>query len=78
MGAGAREQKTACKVRMLGDGSGLLRQAMGLELDLIARGMGVSMQRFSLLVKDGKVTQFNLEGPGKFEVSDAQTMLKQV
>jgi peroxiredoxin len=51
---------------------------MGLELDLVARGMGVRMQRFSMLVKDGKVTQFNLEGPGKFEVSDAETMLKQL
>jgi peroxiredoxin len=78
MGAWGREQKTAGKVRMLGDGSGLFAKALGLELDLVARGMGVRMQRFSLLVKNGKVTQFNLEGPGKFEVSDAETMLKQV
>ena len=73
-----RDQKVSGKVRMLGDGSGLVSKAMGLELDLVARGMGVRMQRFSMLVKDGKVTQFNLEGPGKFEVSDAQTMLTQL
>ncbi len=78
MGAWGREQKTAGKVRMLGDGSGLFTKALGLELDLIARGMGVRMNRFSMLVKDGKVVQLNLEGPGKFEVSDAETMLKQV
>ena len=78
MGAWGREQKTAGKVRMLGDGSGLLAKAMGLELDLIARGMGVRMQRFSMLVKNGMVTQFNVEAAGKFEVSDAETMLKQV
>ena len=78
MGAWGREQGTAGKVRMLGDGSGLFTRAMGLELDLVARGMGVRMQRFSMLVKDGKVATFNLEGPGKFEVSDAETMLKQV
>ena len=78
MGAWGREQKTAGKVRMLGDGSGLFTKALGLELDLIARGMGVRMNRFSMLVKDGKVATLNLEGPGKFEVSDAETMLKQV
>jgi len=78
MGAWGREQQTAGKVRMLGDGSGLFAKALGLEMDLIARGMGVRMQRFSLLAKDGKVIQFNLEGPGKFEVSDAETLLKQV
>ncbi len=78
MGAWGREQKTAGKVRMLGDGSGLFTKALGLEIDLIARGMGVRMNRFSMLVKDGKVVQLNLEGPGKFEVSDAETMLKQV
>ncbi len=78
MGEWGRNQQSAGKVRMLGDGSGLLAKAMGLELDLVARGMGVRMQRFSMLVKDGKVATFNLEGPGKFEVSDAETMLKQV
>jgi peroxiredoxin len=78
MGAWGREQKTAGKVRMLGDGSGLFSKAIGLELDLVARGMGVRMNRFSMLVKDGKVATLNVEGPGKFEVSDAETMLKQV
>ncbi|MGE3849321.1 MAG: peroxiredoxin [Gammaproteobacteria bacterium] len=78
MGAWGREQGAQGKVRMLGDGSGLYTQALGLALDLVARGMGVRMQRFSMLVKDGKVAQFNLEGPGKFEVSDAETMLQQV
>ncbi|MBL8515365.1 MAG: peroxiredoxin [Betaproteobacteria bacterium] len=78
MGAWAKEQKTAGKVRMLGDGSAAWTKALGLELDLIARGMGIRMQRFSMLVEDGLVKSFNLEGPGKFEVSDADTMLKQV
>lgn len=78
MGAWAKDQKTAGKVRMLGDGSAAWTKALGLELDLTARGMGVRMQRFSMLVEDGVVKTFNLEGPGKFEVSDADTMLKQV
>jgi glutaredoxin/glutathione-dependent peroxiredoxin len=77
MGAWAKDQKTAGKVRMLGDGSAGWAKALGLEFDLTARGMGVRMQRFSMLVEDGVVKTFNLEGPGKFEVSDADTMLKQ-
>jgi peroxiredoxin len=77
MGAWAREQKTAGKVRMLGDGAADFAKAAGLTLDLSARGMGVRSNRYSMLVKDGKVATLNIEGPGKFEVSDAQTMLAQ-
>jgi peroxiredoxin len=39
--------------------------------------MGVRSNRYSMLVKDGKVAALNVEGPGKFEVSDAATMLAQ-
>jgi peroxiredoxin len=77
MGAWARDQKTAGKVRMLGDGSAAFTQAAGLSLDLSKGGMGVRSRRYSMLVKDGKVTSLNLEAPGKFEVSDAGTMLAQ-
>ncbi len=78
MGAWAREQKSAGKVRMLGDGSATFTQATGLTLDLTARGMGVRSNRYSMLVKDGKVVALNIEAPGKFEVSDAETLLAQV
>ncbi|NDZ14137.1 peroxiredoxin [Variovorax sp. WS11] len=77
MGAWARDQKTGTKVRMLADGSGAFANATGLTLDLTARGMGVRSNRYSMLVKDGKVATLNVEGPGKFEVSDAETLLKQ-
>lgn len=77
MGAWAREQKTAGKVRMLADGSAAFAQATGLTLDLSSRGMGLRSNRYSMLVKDGKVTSLNVEGPGKFEVSDANTLLAQ-
>ena len=77
MGAWARDQKTAGKVRMLGDGSAAFAQATGLTLDLTSRGMGVRSNRYSMLVKDGKVAALNIEGPGKFEVSDAATLLAQ-
>ena len=78
MGAWARDQKTDGKVRMMGDGSANYTKALGLELDLTARGMGVRCQRFSMLVDNGVVRTLNIEAPGKFEVSDAGTMLKQV
>jgi peroxiredoxin len=77
MGAWGRDQKATGKVRMMADGSAAYTRALGLELDLTARGMGVRCQRFSMLVVDGVVKTLNIEGPGKFEVSDAETMLKQ-
>ena len=77
MGAWARDQKTGDKVRMLADGSALFAQATGLTLDLTGRGMGVRSNRYSMLEKDGVVTTLNIEGPGKFEVSDAETLLAQ-
>ena len=77
MGAWAREQKTDGKIRMLADGSAAFTQATGLTLDLMARGMGLRSNRYSMLVKDGKVAALNIEGPGKFEVSDAATLLAQ-
>lgn len=78
MGAWGRELGAVGKVRMMGDGNGDWTKALGLELDLRARGLGVRSQRYSMLVDDGVVKQFNLEGPGKFEVSDADTMLGQL
>jgi peroxiredoxin len=77
MGAWGRELQTAGKVRMLGDGSAEFTKATGLTLDLTARGMGLRSNRYSMLVKDGKVANLNIEGPGKFEVSDADSMLAQ-
>lgn len=77
MGAWGRDQKTAGKVRMMADGSAEFSKAVGLTLDLTARGMGLRSNRYSMLVVDGVVKTLNVEGPGKFEVSDADTLLKQ-
>ena len=77
MGAWARDQKVGNKVRMLADGSADFTKATGLTLDLTARGMGLRSNRYSMLIKDGKVAALNIEGPGKFEVSDASTLLNQ-
>ncbi len=78
MGAWAKDQKSQGKVRMMADGSAAFTKAVGLELDLTARGMGLRSQRYSMLVDDGVVKSLNVEAPGKFEVSDAESMLKQL
>jgi peroxiredoxin len=77
MGAWGRDQKTAGKVRMMADGSAAFTQATGLTFDLTGHGMGLRSQRYSMLVVDGVVKTLNIEAPGKFEVSDAATMLVQ-
>jgi len=78
MGAWAKDQKTGGKVRMMGDGSASYTKSLGLELDLTGRGMGMRCQRFSALIDNGTVKALNVEAPGKYEVSDADTMLKQL
>jgi len=77
MGAWGKEQRAKGKVRMMADGSGLYTKALGLEMDLMARGLGVRSQRYSMLVVDGVVKTLNVEEPGKFEVSSAEKLLEQ-
>lgn len=78
MGAWAREQGVDDKVVMLADGSGALTRALGLELDLMGRGMGMRSQRFALVAEDGKVTHLAVEPPGGFDVSKAESILDHV
>ena len=78
MGAWARDQKTDGIVRMLADGDATFTKATGLTLDLTGKGLGLRSNRYSMLVKNGTVTALNVEGPGKFEVSDAATLLAQI
>jgi peroxiredoxin len=76
MGAWGRDQKAGTKVRMMADGSADFTKKLGLEVDL--PGMGIRCRRFSMFVDNGIVKSLNIEEPKKFEVSDADTMLKQV
>jgi peroxiredoxin len=77
MAAWGKEQGATGKVRMLGDGNAELTRALGLDKDNAQSGMGLRSRRYSLLVDDGVVKQVNVEAPGKFEVSDVATILKQ-
>ncbi len=78
MGAWGRDQKSDGKIRMMADGSADYVKKLDLTLDLTARGMGVRADRFSMLVDNGVVKSVNREAPGKFEVSNAETLLKQL
>jgi len=75
MGAWGKDQGVDDKVRMLADGSAEFTKKLGLELDLTERGMGVRCDRFAMIVKDGVVQSIDLEAPGEFKVSDAETQL---
>ncbi|WP_424135551.1 peroxiredoxin [Roseomonas chloroacetimidivorans] len=78
MQAWAKDQGVADEVVMLADGSANFIKALGLEMDLTARGMGVRSQRFALVAKDGKVTYVGVEQPGAFEVSSAEAVIAQL
>ncbi len=78
MGAWGRDQQATGVVRMMADGNAEFTKALGLDADFSKYGMGVRSQRYSLLVVDGVVKQFNLEQGGKFEVSNAETLLQQL
>ncbi len=73
MGAWGRDQKTQGKVRMMADGDAQFTRALGLERD--TPGMGIRSRRYAMLVEDGVVKSLHVEAPGKFEVSDAVSML---
>jgi peroxiredoxin len=76
MEAWGKDQKVGDKVFMLPDGSAKLAKALGMELDLVGRGLGVRGQRYAMVVKDGVVKSLHLDAPGQFEVSSAESVMK--
>ncbi len=75
MDAWRKELGVDDRILMLADGSGVLAKALGLELDLTARGLGIRSQRYAMVVEDGKVTHLGVEAPGDFDVSKAESVL---
>lgn len=67
--------QNAEEIHMVADGSANFTQAVGLVLDRTQAGMGIRSQRYAMVVEDGVVTALNVEEPGKFEKSSAETML---
>lgn len=75
MDAWRKELGVDDRIMMLADGSAVLTKALGLELDLTARGLGTRSQRYAMVVEDGKVTHLAVEKPGDFDVSKAESVL---
>lgn len=75
MDAWGKDQKTEGKVTMLADGSAKFAKSLGLDLDLVDRGLGTRSQRYAMVVDDGKVTLLNVEESGAFDKSSAETIL---
>ena len=73
--AWAKDQGVDDRITMLADGSGAFTRALGLELDLTARGLGIRSQRYAMLIEDGRVAHLGVESPGGFEVSTAESVL---
>ena len=78
MGAWAKAAGVGDKVTLLADGNGDFVEALGLTMDGSRFGMGKRGQRFSMLVKDGVVSELNVEDPGAFKVSSAEHLLAQL
>jgi peroxiredoxin len=76
LGAWAKDQGVGDgSIKMLADGSGAFAKSLGLELDLVGRGLGVRSQRYALVAVDGKVSHLAVEAPGGFDVSRAEAIL---
>jgi glutaredoxin/glutathione-dependent peroxiredoxin len=78
MNAWGKDAGAGDKVIMAADGNGEFSEKLGLVMDASKFGMGKRGQRFSLIAKDGVVTQVNVEGPGEFKVSSAEHALSQL
>ena len=65
-------------ITMLADGNGAFADAVGLGMDGAKFGMGKRSQRYSMLVNDGVVEQLNVEAPGEYRASSAETLLEQI
>jgi peroxiredoxin len=76
MNAWGKDQKVGDKVMMLADGNGDFSKAVGLTMDGTGYGMGQRSQRYAMVVQDGVVKALNVEAPGAFEVSSAESILK--
>jgi peroxiredoxin len=78
MQAWGQNQQADGKVIMLADGDAMLTKALGLELDLTGKGLGLRSQRYSMLVEDGVVKSLNVDPAGSYEKSSAEEMLRQL
>lgn len=72
------ERDASPDITMLADGNAAFADAVGLSFDGSKFGMGKRSQRYSMIVNDGVVEQLNVEAPGEYKASSAETMLEQL
>jgi peroxiredoxin len=72
------ERDGSSDITMIADGNGAFADAVGLAMDGSKFGMGQRSQRYSMLVNDGVVEQLNVEAPGEYRASSAETLLEQL
>ena len=78
MNAWGKASGVGDKVMMLADGNGEYAKALGLELDARGFGLGLRGQRFALVIDHGVVKHADIEAPGQFKVSSAESVLAQL
>lgn len=76
MNAWGKHSNVGDQVLMLADGNGEYAKALGLEMDATGFGMGLRGKRFAIVAKDGVVTRLDVEAPGEFKVSSAESILE--
>ena len=76
MDAWGKDQNVEDKVMMLADGNADFTKAVGLTMDGTGYGMGTRSQRYAMIIDKGVITALNVEAPGAFEVSSAESILK--
>jgi len=76
MDAWGRDQGVGEAILMLADGSHAFTDAIGLNLDLSERGLGMRSQRYAMIVEDGVVKSLEVElSPATMSVSGADNVL---
>lgn len=78
MEAWGKDQAAGDKVMMLADGSGKYTNALGMDLDLVERGLGMRSQRFAMVVEDGTVTQVMVDPAGEYGETSAESVLSKI
>ena len=76
MDAWGKDQNVEDKVMMLADGNADFTKAVGLTMDGTGYGMGTRSQRYAMVIDQGVIKALNVEAPGAFEVSSAESILK--
>ncbi len=76
MDAWGKEGGADDDITMAADGNGSFAQALGLEMDASAFGMGMRSQRFAMIIRDGVVEKLLVEAPGEFRVSSAEYVVE--